>query len=95
MALLGAAAISDLTGLQESRLTLMLQLSMRKKIIASQSILFSVGLDGVAALYDFCDIIAESVAEEVLYEIKAHSKLMPLSTDVGIAGAGIITGWTA
>jgi hypothetical protein len=83
---------SDMTGLNSERLTLVLQEAMQKKVMQSQTIMFSLGLDGTAALYDFCNIIAEAVSEEVIKEITMHSKLEAMSRDAGIAGSGIITG---
>ncbi len=83
---------SDMTGLNSERLAMSVKKNLTTKIMASQTIIFSVGLDGMGYLLDFCNILSEVVAEEIVKEITMHSVLEPTARDAGIAGSGIIAG---
>lgn len=53
------------------------------------------GYNGSRDRVDWLDKLAEALANAVVDEIQANSELVPISTDSGQAGAGIITGKVA
>src|ERR1035437_6602618 len=87
--------ISDMTGVMYERLYLSIRLTAMTSILASEQILFSVGPDSLNSLETLVDCIAYAVAVEVVQEIKNHSNLIPIVTDVPPFGAGIIKGSVA
>lgn len=85
--------VSDLSGVQETRLYENLKKNTMMQLLASQNVLTSIGIDGVLALSSFIDALSAAIAAEVLSEIKSHSRLESIARDTGKAGAGIIVGY--
>jgi hypothetical protein len=88
--------ISDMSGLMVERLYMNIRMTAFSSILAVGDLVPSVGPDGANTMYTLIDCLSYAIAAEVVAEIKNHSCLTaaPGSTDKGIAGAGIIAGWT-
>ena len=88
--------MSDLTGLQVERLYNNLRLTAFSSILTVGDLVPSVGPDGANAMYTLIDCMCYAIAAEVVMEIQNHSVLqaIPGGTDKGIAGAGIIVGYS-
>jgi hypothetical protein len=66
-------------------------LRMKNAYFAKIAALTSQGTDAAAAIAQ-SDTIILSLFEAICEEIVANSELVPVTTDTGTAGAGIITG---
>lgn len=80
-------------GIEYMRLYENIRTTAMSSMMASNNLIFTVGIEGLTSLSALVDCIAYAVAVEVTLEIKGHSKLQSIARDAGSAGAGIISGY--
>lgn len=65
---------------------------MRDKIKAAVAAVASVQSSDVASVLAYRDVVLLAMCQGIIEEVVANSELVPVTTDSGPAGAGIITG---
>jgi len=65
---------------------------MRDKVKAAMAAVAPIQTSDPAAVDAYRDALLLAMCQGVIDEVVANSELVPVTTDTGIAGAGIITG---
>jgi hypothetical protein len=84
---------SDQQGLDVDRLYNNIKTTAFSSILTTGDYVPAIGPDAKNAMFTMIDCMCYAIAVEVVREINNHSNLKALSTDRGISGAGIISGY--